>query len=132
MTEYVAQKYFRKIQSKPLYETVSPRRSEFRSIESEHQRVSFDVPAEQAAGEDDAVFLEIPRTDIESLISQLIQTGSFLILLLLDLKFNYVLLVDRVPEAIGLDSVVLIDSVFSSFGGLRRPGIPASNCLLQS
>ncbi len=132
MTEYVAQKYFRKIQNKPLYETVSPRRSEFRSIESEHQRVSFDVPAEQAAGEDDAVFLEIPRTDIESLISQLIQTGSFLILLLLDLKFNYVLLVDRVPEAIGLDSVVLIDSVFSSFGGLLRPGIPASNCLLQS
>lgn len=132
MTEYVAQKYFRKIQSKPLYETVSPRRSEFQSIESEHQRVSFDVPAEQAAGEDDAVFLEMPRTDIESFISQLIQTGSFLILLLLDLKFNYVLLVDRVPEAIGLDSVVLIDSVFSSFGGLRRPGIPASNCLHQS
>ncbi len=79
MTEYVAQKYFRKIQSKPHYETVSPRRSEFRSIESEHQRVSFDVPAEQTTGEDDAVFLEIPRTDIESLISQLIQTGSFLI-----------------------------------------------------
>ncbi|XP_046633334.1 protein timeless-like isoform X2 [Daphnia pulicaria] len=75
LTEYVAQKYFRKIQSKPHYETVSPRRSEFRSIESEHQRVSFDVPAEQAAGEDDAVFLEMPRTDIESLISQLIQTG---------------------------------------------------------
>lgn len=86
MTEYVAQKYFRKIQSKPLYETVSPRRSEFQSIESEHQRVSFDVPAEQAAGEDDAVFLEMPRTDIESLISQLIQTGSILIYFLLDLK----------------------------------------------
>ncbi len=86
MTEYVAQKYFRKIQSKPHYETVSPRRSEFRSIESEHQRVSFDVPAEQAAGEDDAVFLEMPRTDIESLISQLIQTGSILISFLLDLK----------------------------------------------
>lgn len=77
MTEYVAQKYFRKIQTKPYYETISPRRSEFRSIESEHQRASFDVSAEQVTGEDDAVFLEIPRTDIESLISQLIQTGPF-------------------------------------------------------
>ena len=80
MTEYVAQKYVRKIQTKPYHDAVSPRRTLFQSIEStaEHQRVSFDVPIEQII-DDDAVFLEIPRTDIESLISQLIHTGSFFI-----------------------------------------------------
>lgn len=80
LIEYVVQKFLRNFQTGGCYDAGSPQRSVSgspmcsRSTESEQQ--PFDHLPEQTTGDDD-IFYEVPRTNIESLRGQLMDSGSF-------------------------------------------------------
>ena len=131
LIEYVVQKFLRNFQTGGCYDVDSPQRSLSGSpdgsplADSETQQQQFDSQAEQTTGDDDP-FFDVPRTDIESLMGQLKDSGLFCQLLSI-LKPSFLRLsrfTFRISKTARLDSIFFIGFLFSSFGHLQRPRIP--------
>jgi len=132
LIEYVVQKFLRNFQTGGCYDVdvESPQRSVSGSPDQEGGSPGTDSEAHQpfdaqATGDDDP-FFDAPRTDIESLRGQLMDSGLFcqFILILKPSFLRFSRLTFRIPKTARLDSVFLIGFLLCPSGHLQRPRIP--------
>jgi hypothetical protein len=72
-----------------------------------------------------------PHIKIESLLDQLVKSGSFFYFDIPKIFLFFIVEIKRIPETTGLDPVVIVNSMFSTFGYLCRARIPARDNLSQ-